>query len=236
MPRVPRQETSLRERTTLTLRTAILDGLFTPGQKLSERDLCEQLGVSRPCVRESLQHLQAEGLITMIPHKGPEVTSISATEVRDIYEVRESLDGLAGRGFAVHATDAQRAALRVKLNEMRSHVLAGDAQATLVVKNEFYDVLIGGCGNAVVGQLLRQLNNRVTVLRKIFMSQPGRLPEMVEELNAIVTAIEGRNGDLTAILCREHIQTAARHVFKSMTAYKAIFFQQSHDAGLGQSN
>ncbi len=106
--RVPREETSLRQRTTQTLRTAILDGVFAPGQKLSERELCESLDVSRSCLRESLQHLQAEGLITIVPHKGPEVTSISASEVRDIYAVRASLESLAGRGFAEHATPPQR--------------------------------------------------------------------------------------------------------------------------------
>ncbi|PCO29962.1 GntR family transcriptional regulator, partial [Escherichia coli] len=62
-----------------TLRTAILDGVFAPGQKLSERELCESLDVSRSCLRESLQHLQAEGLITIVPHRGPEVTDISVT-------------------------------------------------------------------------------------------------------------------------------------------------------------
>src|SRR2546427_1306912 len=72
---------SLRLRTTQTLRTAILDGVFAPGQKLSERELCESLDVSRSCLRESLQHLQAEGLITIVPHRGPEVTDISVQEV-----------------------------------------------------------------------------------------------------------------------------------------------------------
>ena len=89
--RVPREEMSLRQRTSEALRTAILDGVFSPGQKLLERELCENLGVSRPLLRESLQHLQAEGLITIVPHKGPEVTNITRDEVKDIYEVRASL-------------------------------------------------------------------------------------------------------------------------------------------------
>lgn len=214
--RVPRQETSLRERTTHTLRTAILDGVFSPGQKLSERELCEQLGVSRPCVRESLQHLQAEGLITVIQHKGPEVASISPSEVRDIYEVRENLEGLAGKGFATYATDAQRAALRAKLDELRGHVLAGDARAILIAKNAFYDILIEGCGNVVVGQLLRQLNNRVTVLRRISMGQAGRLPEMLEELDTIVSAIEQGDGEQAGRLCQAHVRMAAGYVLRTL--------------------
>jgi DNA-binding transcriptional regulator YhcF (GntR family) len=147
MLRVPREETSLRQRTTQTLRTAILDGVFAPGQKLSERELCESLDVSRSCLRESLQHLQAEGLITIVPHRGPEVTDISVQEVRDIYEVRASLEGLASRGFALHASEAQRAALRAKLGELAVPGVASDKVALLAIKNQFYDILIEGCGN-----------------------------------------------------------------------------------------
>lgn len=216
MLRVPREETSLRERTTNMLRTAILDGVFAPGQKLSERELCESLDVSRPCLREALQHLQAEGLITIVPHKGPEVTSISVPEVRDIYEVRASLESLAGRGFALHATTAQKAALRAKLDEL-AH-LGDDGAMRLTLKNQFYDILIDGCGNLVAGQMLKQLNNRVTVLRRISMSQPGRLPQTLQELDAIVAAIEQGDADMAARLCDAHVKQAAESVLRSIQA------------------
>lgn len=216
MLRVPREETSLRERTTNMLRTAILDGVFAPGQKLSERELCESLDVSRPCLREALQHLQAEGLITIVPHKGPEVTSISTPEVRDIYEVRASLESLAGRGFTVHATAAQKAALRAKLNELAR--LGDDGAMRLTLKNQFYDILIDGCGNLVAGQMLKQLNNRVTVLRRISMSQPGRLPQTLQELDAIVAAIEQSDADTAARLCEAHVKKAAESVLRSIQA------------------
>ncbi len=218
MLRVPREDTSLRQRTTNALRTAILDGVLAAGQKLSERELCESLDVSRSCLRESLQHLQAEGLITIIPHKGPEVTSISVQEVRDIYEVRTSLESLAGKGFALHATAAQRCALRTKLNELASLDHEQNKAALLTVKNQFYDILIEGCGNLVAGQMLKQLNNRVTVLRRISMSQPGRMPQTLAELDAIVTAIEKGDAQTAAALCGAHVQKAGENVLRSMTA------------------
>jgi DNA-binding GntR family transcriptional regulator len=194
MLRVPREETSLRQRTTQTLRTAILDGVFAPGQKLSERELCESLDVSRSCLRESLQHLQAEGLITIVPHRGPEVTDISVQEVRDIYEVRASLEGLASRGFALHASEAQRAALRAKLGELAVPGVASDKVALLAIKNQFYDILIEGCG----------------------MSQPGRLPQTLAELDAIVAAIEQGDAEKAARLSAEHVQKAGQGVLRAM--------------------
>lgn len=218
MLRIPREDTSLRQRTTNALRTAILDGVLAAGQKLSERELCESLDVSRSCLRESLQHLQAEGLITIIPHKGPEVTSISEQEVRDIYEVRTSLESLAGRGFALHATAAQRLALRAKLDELARVDTHNDKAALLTLKNQFYDILVEGCGNLVAGQMLKQLNNRVTVLRRISMSQPGRMPQTLAELDAIVTAIEKGDAQTAAALCAAHVHQAGESVLRSMAA------------------
>ena len=216
MLRVPREETSLRQRATRTLRAAILDGVFAPGQKLSERELCAQLDVSRSCVRESLQHLQAEGLITLVPHRGPEVASISLKEVRDIYAVRESLESLAGQGFALNASEAMRRALRAKLTELAQPGVGTDQSRLLRLKNEFYDILIDGADNEVAGQMLRQLNNRVTVLRRISMAQPGRLPQTLIELEAIVTAIEAGDAEQAALLCARHVRQAAENVIRSM--------------------
>lgn len=216
MLRVPREETSLRQRATQTLRRAILDGVFIPGQKLSERELCESLEVSRSCVRESLQHLQAEGLITNIPHRGPEVTTISPDEVRNIYEVRSYLESLAGAGFTRNASSTHVAALREKLRELERPEVATDRQSMLHLKNQFYDILIEGCGNAIAGQMLKQLNNRVTVLRRISMAAPGRFPQTLAELGAIVDAIESGNAEMAARLCGEHVRRAADNVLRNM--------------------
>ncbi len=213
---VSRDQTSLRQRATDTLRGAILDGMFAPGQKLSERELCESLGVSRSCVRESLQHLQAEGLITIIPHKGPEVANITTKEVRDIYEVRAHLEGLAAKGFTRNAKPDQIQALRSKLTELARPDVAEDKTLLLNVKNEFYNILIEGCGNTVVGLMLRQLNNRVTLLRRISLSQPGRLPNTLKELEDVVAAIEKGSGETAARLCIEHVEKSAENVLRSM--------------------
>ena len=220
--RVSREETSLRQRATQTLRQAILDGVFIPGQKLSERELCESLDVSRTCVRESLQHLQAEGLITIIPHRGPEVTTISAQEVKEIYEVRSYLESLAGAGFARNASPAQIKALRAKLRELERWEEGSDRETMLDLKNQFYDILIKGCGNAIAGQMLQQLTNRVTVLRRISMAAPGRFAQTLAELEAIVVAVESGNAEAAAQLCGEHVKRAVENVLRNMPSAKGV--------------
>lgn len=216
MTRISREDTSLRQQTTKALRSAILEGIFLPGQKLSEREICERLEVSRSCVRESLQHLQAEGLITIVPHRGPEVTALTVTEVREIYAVRASLESLAVQGFITNASAAQRQALRAKVTELGQLALDANHNGILEVKNQFYDILMLGCGNALVGQLLRQLNNRVTVMRRLSMAQPGRLPDTLRELDALVGAIEQGNAQEAERLCQAHIRNASMNVLANI--------------------
>ena len=216
MTRISREDTSLRQQTTKALRSAILEGIFLPGQKLSEREICERLEVSRSCVRESLQHLQAEGLITIVPHRGPEVTALTPTEVREIYAVRASLESLAVQGFIINASPAQRQALRAKVTELAQLAQAVNHSGILEIKNQFYDILMTGCGNALVGQLLRQLNNRVTVMRRLSMAQPGRLPHTISELDALVGAIEQGNVQEAERLCQEHIRNASLNVLANI--------------------
>src|SRR5690242_12081163 len=97
---VNRQRVTLRLRVEDKLRAAIASGRFMPGQRLIERELCALLGVGRTSVREALRQLEAEGLVSTVPHRGPMVSIISAEELEHIYAVRGLLEGYAGRKFA----------------------------------------------------------------------------------------------------------------------------------------
>ncbi len=213
---IPRENSSLRQQVTDRLREAVLSGTFEPGQKLIERDLCEMLGISRTVLRESLQYLGAEGLITNIPHKGPVVSTISYQEAKDIYAVRQALEALAGEGFAIHATDAQIHELRQALNKLEAISKSQSTHSLLDAKNDFYKILLAGCGNMVAGSMLTLLNNRVTILRRVSLSGKGRLSKTVKELAEIVGAIENRNSKLARKLCAEHVAKAAAVAMKNL--------------------
>jgi len=213
---IPRQNSSLRQQVTDRLRDAVLSGMFEPGMKLVERDLCEMLGISRTVLREALQHLGAEGLITNVPHKGPMVATITAQEARDIYAVRGALEALAGEGFAQHATDEQVAELRAALNRLHQINAGESSQAVLEAKNDFYSILLGGCGNSVVGSMLTLLNNRVTMLRRMSLSTSGRLQETLRELDEIVMAIEQRDSDRARDLSAAHVARASVVALKTL--------------------
>ena len=88
-----------------TLRQAILKGELAPGERLMEIQLAEKLGVSRTPIREAIRKLELEGLVLMIPRKGAEVAKISEKSLRDVLEVRRSLEELAIE-LACQADDA----------------------------------------------------------------------------------------------------------------------------------
>lgn len=202
------------------IRNAIATGHFKPGQRLIERELCEQIGVGRTSVREALRQLEAEGLVVTIPHRGPEVSSISFDEARQLYDVRGMLEGFAGRAFAEHGTDEAIAELGRAVAAFRKAAEGDDRAALVAAKTNFYAVLTEGAGNVFVKQLLTTLHNRITLLRVTSMTQEGRLKDSVAEIEEIYSAIAARDGDRAEATCRRHIAKAAEVALAVLSGQK----------------
>jgi DNA-binding GntR family transcriptional regulator len=205
---VERESATLRLRVEEKLRDAISTGRFRPGERLVERELCSLLAVSRTSVREALRQLEAEGLIVTVPHRGPVVASITVEEARQLYEVRALLEGFAGRGCALHATDAQIARLKEAVEALEVAARSGGLPL-VAAKTAFYDVLLESCGNDVVRQLLKTMHNRITLLRRTSMTQPGRLKKSLAEIRAIYQRIAARDAEGARAACITHINNAA---------------------------
>jgi len=121
---------------------AIVEGEFQPGQKLREVDLARSFGVSRASVREALRLVESEGLVTILPQRGAQVTALTAEEVRDVFEIRANLMGLACRRLAAAATPetARRLeelleALRVARDDGEAYSRASLALSAFCVRN-----------------------------------------------------------------------------------------------------
>jgi DNA-binding GntR family transcriptional regulator len=220
---VQRVAAPLREQVLDLLRQAIVEHRLKPGQRLIERELVEQIGVSRTTIREVLRQLAAEGLVTTIPHKGTVVASPSVERAAELYEVRAMLEGMAARQFAERATDVHLRALRRAFEGIERRAKSGrpNSQAMLEAKRHFYDALFEGAANGTIQSLVESLQARVTVLRAASLSQPGRAAQTVEEVRAIVVALERRDADAAAAACVHHVNEAARTVFEAMAAVEA---------------
>jgi GntR family transcriptional regulator, trigonelline degradation regulator len=206
--RVERNPAPVRTQVLDNLRQAIVERQLVPGQRLIERELVELTGVSRTSIREALRELAAEGLVTAIPNKGTVVARVSAEEARQLYEVRSALEGLAGRLFVQNATQAQRNALVKALQRIERQVAKGSFMIN--AKDSFYEILFEGGGNEALRSVTAGLHARVSVLRALSLSVPGRPVQSLQEMRDIVDAVLAGDADAAARACSRHVEEAGR--------------------------
>jgi DNA-binding GntR family transcriptional regulator len=200
------------------LRDAIVSGHFLPGEHLSDRVLCETFGTSRSVVREAVRLLEAEGLVVVHPNRGPFVVALTADEATQIYEVRGALEALVGEGFAIRATDEERAALRAVYVELRDAGPRARREDLLDMKRRFYEILTKGSRNAYAAQMLERLLIRNAQLRATSLSSPDRLPKTVEEIGLIIDAVERGDSVAAGRACRDHVERAAEGALQIIRA------------------
>lgn len=213
---IQRVAAPLRQKVVDALRQEITDGRFPQGSRLVERELCELTGVSRTLIREALRQLETEGLVTVIPNRGPVVREIDMEEARQIYEVRASLEGLACALFAGKATPADHQTLRDMKGTIGAMAGQGDLRGVLREKNRLYDLVTNSCGNQVLAGILQPLLARISILRSMSIAQPGRLAPMRDEVDAIIDAIIDGNRERIFAATSVHVDNARRAAIAAM--------------------
>ena len=214
--RVIQSAPTLREMTADRLREAIFTMHFKPNDRLVERDLCDQTGVSRTCVREALRHLESEGLVERRSNKGLYVTAVTPAEAKQIYEVRGALEPALARLFVERASDADLKALRQAVSQIASAISGKPVRAYVQGLEEFYDVLLRGSGNEVARRILQTLHARITYLRTITaaQAQPARKRETLALMRAIADAAAQRDAKEIARRCATFVERSAAYALQ----------------------
>jgi DNA-binding GntR family transcriptional regulator len=197
------------------LREAIVSGVFQPGDRLVEADLCNQLGVSRASVREALRSLEAERLITIVPNKGPMIPILTLEESREIYDVRSLLEGEAAALFAIRATKEAIALMRQALEAFDLAVKSDDRIQRIATTRQFYEQILSGCGNRIIYEVLELLMARITFLRSKSMSQEGRAQKSSKEMRAILKAVAARDPEAARAAAVAHVRFASESATKA---------------------
>ncbi|HVV14634.1 GntR family transcriptional regulator [Amycolatopsis sp.] len=206
---------TVRTQAAEAIRAEIINGALKPGQRLVERELCEQLDVSRNTIREACRQLEAEGFLVIPPHKGPTVARLSDDEARAIYEVREALECFAVRLFVERATDEMVARLRDAHAKLKAAHESGRVARMLSTKNKFYDVLYSGAGNEILHAQASLLHGRLAQLRARSLRHQGRPQSSIAEIDEVVARIAERDADGASALWRDHIRNAAATALSS---------------------
>jgi GntR family transcriptional regulator, trigonelline degradation regulator len=208
----------VREQLLQMMREAIVTGQWKPGERLVERELCEGSGASRSSVREALRQLESEGLVTVVPNRGPIVSVLSAQEAVDIYDLRVVLGSFMVTLFCERGTDEQIQALHKCFEQMEAATAAQDFVWALHGTEQFHDILLAGAGNTALTDTLGRLHSLISYLRARSMSTQEFLPTMLEENRAVLNAVTQRDVAAAVKAMENHIGAARERVISRLTS------------------
>lgn len=210
----------LRELVCENIRQAIIDGTFSPGERLMEIQLADEMGVSRTPVREAIRKLELEGFVVMIPRRGTYVADISIRDITEIYEIRTCLDVLSAGLAAERITDEELEALNRLLVEIGQYIAENDMEKIVEADTAFHDILYQASRNERLRSIINNLREQLTGIRGRSMSYPGRLVETMDEHRALVDSIAARDVERAQNAARVHIENAEHTLMKSLTMAK----------------
>lgn len=199
-----------------TLRQAILKGELAPGERLMEIQLAERLGVSRTPIREAIRKLELEGLVLMIPRKGAEVAKISEKSLRDVLEVRRSLEELAIELACQRMTVEDMEKLEEAQNAFADAIASGDAMAIAESDEHYHDVIYQGTYNDRLVQILYNLREQMYRYRLEYIKDADKRQILLLEHDKILKAIRSRRAAEAKDTMRAHIDNQALTVSKNI--------------------
>jgi DNA-binding GntR family transcriptional regulator len=215
---IPKLAAPLRQQVLDELRQSIIAGRLSPGERLVERELISMMGVSRTVIREALRQLESEGLVAIVPNKGPIVRALTVEEARDLYAIRAVLEGLAARLFVEQADDHQIAGLEKAFAFLQTAYESADADKMLEAKNTFYEALFEGAKSATLSTMIGMLHGRIWRWRALGLTHPSRSRQRAQEstnnLLGLVHAIRARDAALAEKIIRDEVSKAAEEVHR----------------------
>jgi len=198
------QKPSQKDAYTLILE-AIDRGLYRPGDRLVESELAERFGVSRTPVREALQRLETQSMLSR-DGRSLIVASLDHNQLAELYAVRTELEGLAARLAAQHATEEEIAVLREMVAEDRA--LLGDPAALARANRRFHKQIHLASHNRFLVQQLDLVHRHMALLANTSLAVEGRGERALAEHGALVAAIEQRDGEAAYLALKTHISKA----------------------------
>lgn len=205
------------------LQTLIKDGGLKPGDGLpAQRELAEQLSISRASLREAVSVLETLGLVSVQPGRGvfvavpraqaPAWRFADSCTPRDVYEARIGLEPFAASLACERIDDAGLAALKASVAAIAEACAAGDIVAMGRADSEFHDIILAACGNALIAAMYRSARDVMVESQKLPMLSRSKLQETVAEHRGLLEVFEARDSAKAAKRMQGHIRAAARRL------------------------
>jgi DNA-binding GntR family transcriptional regulator len=195
-----------------TLRDEIIRGDLVPGQYLRLEEVAARFDVSTTPVREALRDLEADGLVTIFPHRGAIVTQLSADELQDIYDIRVVLEEMATRLAVPRMTENTLAELTSLVDQMEMHV--DDVVKVVELNHQFHLTLYDASGRTHLCELNRMLRYRTQHYLRVFIveTELGHLPQTQGEHRTILEACKRGDAEQAAAMVHDHVAEVGRAI------------------------
>lgn len=194
-----------------SITTAIVERRLMPGTKLAEQKIADIFKVSRTVVRQALNQLSRDRLVTLAPSRGAFVATPGVEEARQVFEVRRMLESAMVRQLCSTLTDTQIAGLRRHLKHEREAVTRTDVPGRTRLLADFHVVLARTLGNEVLGELLADLLSRSSLIALMYQSAHSAEHSWAEHV-AIVDALARRDSRAAQRLMEAHLQNVERNL------------------------
>ncbi|MEG0579795.1 MAG: GntR family transcriptional regulator [Niameybacter sp.] len=205
---------SLRGKVYSKVREDILNGTYKAGENLIEMRLAKELNVSRTPVREAIRQLELEGLVESIPNKGVIVKGISTKDMKDIYNIRVLLEGLAARWAVEEISDDNIKRLQETYDLLEFYTNKEDIENIENLNAQFHQIIYEATKSNVLLHILKDFQVYVKLARHESLGVPGRMGRSLLEHKEILDAIKSRNVELAKEKLTNHVINSSKNVLK----------------------
>lgn len=215
MPDPSAESVSLTVVAETAIREGIIVGTYAPGNRLRERELSEDIGVSRVPVREALRNLEFQGFVTILPRRGAIVREMSAQDVDELFDLRCALEPLAAGAAARHyAAGSPHAGLDQAMERADAATASKDAQAILVANAEFHTELIRAAQHRMLADTMPAILART---RWLFAQTADRSADVQShEHHQLYEAIRSGEARLAEAYMLAHVEAGRRPSLQSI--------------------
>ncbi|KKI91482.1 hypothetical protein WQ54_14520 [Bacillus sp. SA1-12] len=200
------QSKTLQDQVYEYLHEKIVSGNINPGQRIVEKQISQETGVSRSPIREAIRRLNSDGLVSVSPRGGVRVYRPTFSDFNYLYECRMSLEPTAAYYAALRFDIKRRDHLSNVVDEMNLMVREKDIKRLKKLSTQFHYLIVEGSGNPYLMKMMNQLYSLISFYRNAVLNIPMRLEEGAEEHLAIWQAIQARDGKTAEELMKTHIQ------------------------------
>lgn len=203
-----------------TLRKAILTGQLRPGERLMEVHLANKLGVSRTPIREAIRKLELEGLVIMIPRRGAEVAQITEKSLKDVLEVRRTLDVLSVELACERISDEGKAQLRAACEAFEKATKGKDASVIAKADVKLHDIIVEATGNQRLKQLVNNLSEQMYRYRFVYIKDESQHEKLIAEHREIYEGILVGDKERAAAAAGMHIDNQEKSIISQIRLEK----------------